>query len=91
MNSFTELYFMVTFVDIMHIFFELEETLDMDVMKKDGKTHLIFDDNNKNIATLISYLNLWLNQKIHYQRMIKTYLMKKSRNITYGNLAFLKM
>lgn len=52
-----------SFVDIMYIFFELEEKLGMDIVKKDGKTYLSFDDENEDIETLISYLNLWQTQK----------------------------
>lgn len=49
--------------DIMYILFELEEDLGMQIEKHDGKTSLVFDDNNSNIRMLITYLNLWKNQK----------------------------
>lgn len=52
-----------SYVDLMHIFFELEEKYSMDIIKKEGKTYLTFDDNNKDTATLISFLNLWHNKK----------------------------
>lgn len=52
-----------SYIDLMHIFFGLEDELGMTVEKKDGKTALVFDDANKEITTLISYLNLWKNQK----------------------------
>lgn len=52
-----------SFEDIMYIFFELEEKLGMSIEKKDGKTYLSFDDSNKDIAMLITYMNLWKNQK----------------------------
>lgn len=52
-----------SYIDIMYIFFELEEKIGLDVIKKDGRTYLSFDDSDKDIATLISYLNLWQNQK----------------------------
>lgn len=52
-----------TYEDVMYIFFELEEKLGMSIEKKDGKTYLSFDDSNKDIAMLITYMNLWKNQK----------------------------
>lgn len=52
-----------SFADIMYLFFELEEKLGMDIEKKDGRTYLSFDDHNQDIQTLITYMNLWKNQK----------------------------
>jgi len=52
-----------SYEDVMQVFFELEEKLGMKVIKKDGTTSLVFDDNNKDIATLISYMNLWQTQR----------------------------
>lgn len=49
--------------DIMHIFFELEEYFGMDIERKDGKIHLIFDDENIDAQQLLSYLYIWHNQK----------------------------
>ena len=52
-----------SYTDAMYVFFELEESLGMSIEKKDGKTALVLDDDNGDIATLISYLNIWKNQK----------------------------
>ena len=52
-----------TDIDIMHMFFELEEKLGMTIEKNDGKTLLVFDDSNNDIATLINYMNIWYNKK----------------------------
>lgn len=49
--------------DVMHVLFEFEETLGMDIQRIDGSTHLIFDDNNPAIQKLLSYLLIWYNQK----------------------------
>ena len=49
--------------DIMYILFELEEQLGMDVERKEGRTCLSFDNNNERIRALITYLNLWIDQK----------------------------
>lgn len=53
-----------SFEDIMHVLFEFEDKLGMKVEKKDGTTSLVFNDSDKNIASLISYINLWQNQRI---------------------------
>ena len=47
----------------MQILFLFEENLGMEIERKDGKTHLIFDDNNKDIEKFISYLYIWHSQK----------------------------
>lgn len=52
-----------SFEDVMYILFELEEKYGMKIAKGNGTTSLTFDDNNKNIATLISYMNLWQMQR----------------------------
>lgn len=52
-----------SFEDIMYVFFELEDICGMEIEKKDGKTYLSFDDSNKEISLLITYMNLWKNQK----------------------------
>ena len=52
-----------TYEDIMQIMFLFEESLGMNIEKQDGKTCLSFDDNNKEIRTLITYMNIWRNQK----------------------------
>lgn len=52
-----------SFKDLMYVFFELEEKLGMEIEKRDGKTYLSFDDSNSEINTLITYLNIWKNQK----------------------------
>ena len=52
-----------SYEDIMQILFLFEENLVMEIERKDGKTHLIFDDNNKDIEKFISYLYIWHSQK----------------------------
>ena len=52
-----------SYEDIMYVLFEFEELFGMNIEKKDGKTILSFDDDNKDIATLITYINMWKNQK----------------------------
>ena len=52
-----------SYEDIMQILFLFEENLGLDIERKDGKTHLIFDDNNKDIEKFISYLYIWHSQK----------------------------
>lgn len=52
-----------SYTDLMYIFFEMEEKLGMEVRKEKGKTALLFDDNNEQISTLISYLNFWKSHK----------------------------
>ena len=52
-----------SYEDIMQILFLFEENLGMEIERKDGKTHLIFDDNNKDIENFISYLYIWHRQK----------------------------
>jgi transcriptional regulator with XRE-family HTH domain len=52
-----------SFEDVMYILFEFEEKLGLEVEKKDNKTYLVLDDSNNDISTLITYINLWNNQK----------------------------
>lgn len=52
-----------TYEDAMQVLFLFEDIFGMDIVKKDGKTSLVFDDSNKSIRTLITYLNMWRNQK----------------------------
>ena len=52
-----------SYEDIMQILFLFVENLGMEIERKDGKTHLIFDDNNKDIEKFISYLYIWHSQK----------------------------
>jgi len=52
-----------TFEDIMHAFFELEDKFDINIEKRDGKTCIVFDENNPLCEPLISYMNIWKNQK----------------------------
>lgn len=52
-----------SYEDIMQILFLFEENFGMEIERKDGKTHLIFDDNNKDIEKFISYLYIWHSQK----------------------------
>ena len=52
-----------SYADMMYAFFEFEEKLGMEIDKRDGRTYLSFDDSNRDIQTLITYLNLWQTQK----------------------------
>jgi len=49
--------------DVMHILFQFEEVFGMEIEKRDGKTYLIIDDDNNEIRTLITYMNIWRTQK----------------------------
>lgn len=76
-----------SYLDLIYLFFELEENLGMTIEKKEGKTALVFDDSNKELTTLISYLNLWKNQKdamlpdaaTATEEQKKNYMLWKSR------------
>lgn len=52
-----------TFEDIMYAFFELEDKFDINIEKRDGKTCIVFDESNPFCDPLISYMNIWKNQK----------------------------
>lgn len=52
-----------SYEDVMQTLFLFEEELGMEIEKKDSKTYLSFDDHNKEIRTLITFMNLWRNQK----------------------------
>ena len=73
--------------DIMYIFFELEEKFGMRIEKKNGRTYLSFDDSDRDLKTLITYLNFWHNQKTALvpdsetatDEQLKNYALWKSR------------
>lgn len=48
--------------ELIHIFFELEETMNMNINKIDNKYFLEFNQGNTN-ETLIEYLEFWYNKK----------------------------
>ncbi len=48
-----------SFVDIMYVLFELEEEYGLKIEKKDGKTSIVFDDDNRDLEPLISFLTVW--------------------------------
>lgn len=52
-----------SFEDVMQTLFLFEESWGMDIEKKDGKTYLVFDDKNQEIRTLITFMNIWKNQR----------------------------
>ncbi len=52
-----------TYEDVMQVLFLFEDAYGMEIEKEEGKTSLVFDDSNSRIRTLITYLNLWRNQK----------------------------
>ena len=49
--------------DVMQILFQFEEAFGIEIEKRDGKTYLIIDDDNNEIRTLITYMNIWRTQK----------------------------
>ena len=52
-----------SFADIMYVLFELEEQFGLKIEKKDGKTSIVFDDSDKDMETLISFLTAWKDKK----------------------------
>ena len=48
-----------TYEDVMHTLFLFEEEFDMDIDRTEEKTTLSFDNHNKKIAPLITYLYTW--------------------------------
>lgn len=52
-----------SFADIMYVLFELEEKYGLKIEKKDGKTSIVFDDSDKELETLISFLTAWKDKK----------------------------
>ena len=51
-----------TYEDVMQALFLFEESYEMDIDTKDGKTLLVFDNSNISIRTLITFMNIWRNQ-----------------------------
>ncbi len=52
-----------TYEDVMRVLFQFEDTFGMDIEKRDGSTYLYFNDDNVEIRTLITYMNIWKSQK----------------------------
>lgn len=52
-----------TYEDVMQALFLFEEMYEMDIETRDGKTLLVFDNHNQDIRTLITFMNIWRNQK----------------------------
>ena len=52
-----------SFADIMYVLFELEEKYGLKIEKKDGKTSIVFDDADRDLETLISFLTAWKDKK----------------------------
>ena len=52
-----------SFADIMYILFELEEDFGLNIEKKNGKTSIVFDDSDKDLEQLISFLTAWKDKK----------------------------
>lgn len=50
-------------VDLMHVLFDAEDTYGIDVVKKDGKTMLVFDDTNIDHSVITTYLSLWCDKR----------------------------
>ena len=49
--------------DIMHILFELEDNFAIDIEKRDDKTVLVIDNEDKRNSVLNTYLNYWYDKK----------------------------
>ena len=47
----------------MHILFELEDNLSIDIEKRDGKTILVFDNDDSRNSVINTYLNYWYDKK----------------------------
>ena len=60
--------------DVMQLLFQFEEDFGLEIEKRDGKTYISIDDNNNEIRTLITYMNIWRTQK--------RLLIPDSKNIT---------
>ena len=52
-----------TYEDVKHTLFLFEEEFDMDIDRTEEKTTLSFDNHNKKIAPLITYLYTWYYNK----------------------------
>ena len=52
-----------TVEDVMQLLFQFEEAFGMEIEKRDGKTYLSLDDDNNEIRTLITYMNIWRTQR----------------------------
>ena len=49
--------------DVMQLLFQFEENFGLEIEKRDGKTYLSINDDNNEIRTLITYMNIWRTQK----------------------------
>lgn len=49
--------------EIIHILFEYEDELGIEIEKRDGKTYIVIDDDRPYHEDLYSYLNIWKDQK----------------------------
>lgn len=63
--------------DVMHALFLLEELFGMDIEVQDGKTTLIFENNNEKYNNLITYINMWGAVKQAYIRETSTDKQKR--------------
>ena len=52
-----------TYEDVMHTLFLFEEEFDMDIDRTEEKTTFSFDNHNKKIVPLITYLYTWYCNK----------------------------
>ena len=52
-----------TYEDVMHTLFLFEEEFDMDIDRTEEKTTLSFDNHNKKIVPLVTYLYTWYCNK----------------------------
>ena len=49
--------------DLMHVLFDAEEKYDIDIVKKDGQTMLVFNDDDMDHSVIITYLSLWCDKR----------------------------
>lgn len=61
-----------TYEDIMHTLFLFKEEFDMDIDRTEEKTTLSFDNHNKKIAPLITYLYTWHCNKKDLSNQVTT-------------------
>ncbi len=52
-----------SFADIMYVLFELEENYGIRIEKGNGKTSIVFDDSDKELEPLTSFLAAWKDKK----------------------------
>ena len=49
--------------DLMHVLFDAEEKYDIDIIKKEGQTMLVFNDEDMSHSVITTYLSLWCDKR----------------------------